>query len=269
MAAMRRMWALVRKDLSATWQSRQARTAMVFLPVVMAVVTPGSMTLAVAAVPGDGSAFRGDAEMLLRGVGGGLDAYPSPRHAMLAGLIMAVMPSLFLMIPVMVGTVLGASAVVGEKERGTLETLLYAPISLEQLLWAKVVGAWLPSVGICLGSGVVMHLVAGTLAHVLMDAHPFPNATWTVLLLWTSPAMALVALSLMVLVGARAQSHQEAMQFASLVILPVMVLLVLQAAGAVVLGVAAQVLLGAVALGVAVVLLRVASHVLTAERLLQ
>lgn len=38
-----------------------------------------------------------------------------------------------LMIPVMASSVMAASSFVGEKEKHTLETLLYSPLSLKQL----------------------------------------------------------------------------------------------------------------------------------------
>ena len=51
----------------------------------------------------------------------------------------------FLIIPLMTASVIGANSFAGEKERKTLETLLFAPLDLNTLLWAKILAAFLPA----------------------------------------------------------------------------------------------------------------------------
>ena len=48
------------------------------------------------------------------------------------------MPLFFLIVPIMASSVMAASSFVGEKEKHTLETLLYSPLSLRQLFQSKV-----------------------------------------------------------------------------------------------------------------------------------
>ena len=48
------------------------------------------------------------------------------------------MPPFFLFVPIMASSVMAASSFVGEKEKHTLETLLYSPLSLRQLFQSKV-----------------------------------------------------------------------------------------------------------------------------------
>ena len=46
------------------------------------------------------------------------------------------------MIPVMASSVMAASSFVGEKEKHTLETLLYSPLSIKQLFQSKILAGF-------------------------------------------------------------------------------------------------------------------------------
>ena len=61
----------------------------------------------------------------------------------------------FLIVPVLVSTFIAANAVVGEKERGTLETLLYTPVTNRELVTAKLAGAFVPAALVTFGSFTV------------------------------------------------------------------------------------------------------------------
>ena len=63
------------------------------------------------------------------------------------------------MIPIMAASIMAASAFVGEKERHTLETLLYCPLTLKQIFQAKVWASFLLSMLVSLISFTAMLLV--------------------------------------------------------------------------------------------------------------
>jgi ABC-type Na+ efflux pump, permease component len=69
----------------------------------------------------------------------------TPAQLLIKVTINFMFPSYFLIIPIMCSGVIGASSFVGEKEHKTLESLLYTPISMEQLLRAKILGVFVPS----------------------------------------------------------------------------------------------------------------------------
>ena len=45
----------------------------------------------------------------------------------------------------MISSVVAASSFVGEKERKTLESLLYTPIDIASLFWGKLLSAFIPA----------------------------------------------------------------------------------------------------------------------------
>ena len=62
---------------------------------------------------------------------------------MILGLVLnKIMPAFFLLIPVMASSVMAANSFVGEKEKHTLETLLYSPLSLKQLFQSQMLAGF-------------------------------------------------------------------------------------------------------------------------------
>ncbi len=59
-----------------------------------------------------------------------------------------VMSLLMLIVPIVIPPVIAAYSVVGERDQGTLEPVLGAPVRASELLLGKAIAAFLPSVGI-------------------------------------------------------------------------------------------------------------------------
>lgn len=70
-----------------------------------------------------------------------------------------ILPML-LIIPMMTASDIAADAIAGERERRTLEGLLLTPLTDRGLFVAKLLGAWLPAVGIGIAGGVAYAVVA-------------------------------------------------------------------------------------------------------------
>ena len=81
----------------------------------------------------------------------------------LSGMILNyILPIFFLIIPIMTASIMAASAFVGEKERHTLETLLYCPLTLKQIFRQKVWASFLLSMLVSVISFAAMFLVIET-----------------------------------------------------------------------------------------------------------
>lgn len=141
---------------------------------------------------------------------------------------------LLVLTPVAGGMAVAAYSVIGEKQARTLEPLLATPITTLELLTAKVLGAFLPSVALALGAFVVY--VIGT----VLFARP---GVFSILLTGRSlsivfalgPLASLAALQLAVCVSSRVNDARAAQQIGALIILPISGLLVAQVTGTVVL----------------------------------
>ena len=138
---------------------------------------------------------------------------------------------LFLILPLMTASVIAADSFAGEKERKTLEALLYTPTSDQELYVAKVLTPWVAAMGVILLSLVGYSIVVNAVAAPMVGRIFFPNFMWIVLAFWVGPAAAGLGLGVMVLVSSRVSAFQEAYQLGGLVVLPVLLLVFGQVGG--------------------------------------
>lgn len=117
-----------------------------------------------------------------------------------------ILPVFFLIIPVMAASIMSASAFVGEKEKHTLETLLYCPLSVKQIFCAKVMASFFLSMLISFISFLAMLLVLEAETLFLMGSFLLPGISWFVILFLISPSVSLIAITLIVRGSAKAQS---------------------------------------------------------------
>lgn len=140
-------------------------------------------------------------------------------------------PVFFLLIPVMAASIIGASSFVGEKERKTMESLLYTPISIRELFIAKVLGTAVPAYAITLASFLIFGIVIDIGGWFYFERLIFPNTKWLILILWVVPAITLLSINFMVMISAKANTFQEAQQMSAFIILPILLLLFGQMTG--------------------------------------
>jgi ABC-type Na+ efflux pump permease subunit len=131
----------------------------------------------------------------------------------------------------MVSSVLAADSFAGEKERKTLEALLYTPTTDRELFTAKLLGAWTAAITAALLGFVVYAVMVNAAGWHSIGHIFFPNWMWIVLVFWVTPAVAGLGLVMMVFVSVRAQGFQDAYQTGGMVVLPVLALMVGQISG--------------------------------------
>lgn len=216
---------VIRKDLTAVKRSKAITLPMIIVPVLLLVLLPlslGSLARSVDPGPALESPLVKD---LLKGV------VDLPSNEQLPVLVLDYLLSpLLLVIPLMVSAVLAADAFAGEKERRTLEGLLHLPIADRDLYLAKVFSAFLPAVAITWIGSLVYIAVANFSAWDATHRFIVPFQQWGVMMIWVAPAVALLALGLLVLVSSKARTTQSANQLGGAVILPLIFVLASNAA---------------------------------------
>jgi ABC-2 type transport system permease protein len=219
---------LAARDLLAVRRSKAVMLPMLLVPTLLLVVLP--VVLAIAANRSDTSAIGRFVESLpptLRGPIEGL-----PEHERIIVLVHGhLLAPLFLIVPLMVSAVIAADAFAGEKERRSIESLLYLPVCDRDLFIAKVLAALGPAVAISWVGFGLYALVSNLTAWPIMHRVFVPTALWMVVILWVAPAVALLGLAVMVRVSARATTTQEANQLGGAVILPLIFLALGQSTG--------------------------------------
>jgi ABC-2 type transport system permease protein len=162
---------------------------------------------------------------------------------LLLGYMLAPM---FLILPIMTSSVIGSESFVGEKERKTMEALLYTPATEHELFFGKMLAAIIPAILITWGSFIVYTLILNTAGGTIMGRIWFPTPPWWPLVLWVTPAVAVAGNVAVVLVSSRVSTFMEAYQVSGALVLPIILLMVGQVAGVLFLGVEVVIIVGVV-----------------------
>ena len=167
-------------------------------------------------------------------------------QAMVVLLLGFLLAPMFLMVPLLVASVIGADSIVGEKERKTLEALLYTPATDRELYLAKLISSVVPAILVAWVSFALYIIVTNVIGAPLMGRIWFPLPHWWPLIFWVSPAVATLGMSVIVLVSSRVSTFTGAQQISGLVAMPIVLLVIGQVAGIVSLGIVEVFALGVV-----------------------
>lgn len=221
--------ALIYKDINEITSSRRVIMPMTIVPIILIVIIPLAILIGASFIRNDSSMFTKMAP-LLKKLPSEYTTY-TPAQLLIKVTINFMFPSYFLIIPIMCSGVIGASSFVGEKEHKTLESLLYTPISMEQLLRAKILGVFVPSYIVTLISFIVFGIIFNVGGFIYFGGLIFPDIKWLIIILWISPAINLLSLIFTVMVSAKSETFQEAQQVSGLLVIPVILVLVAQMTG--------------------------------------
>jgi ABC-2 type transport system permease protein len=219
--------AIVRKDLKVVLQNKGVSIPLIAAPALILVLLPAAAALA----PRLGYLDTADVAWLNIL----MQAMPASLQAALSGydeaqrLVMVLLvyagPFLYLLLPPLVAITIASDSYTGEKERKTLEALLYTPTTDWELLLGKLLSTWLPAVAVAWGGFLLYAVMANLAAWPVMGQLFFPTMMWVLLAVWVAPAMAALGLGAMVLISSCAQTFQGAFQLGGMVVLPIVTLL--------------------------------------------
>ncbi|MFV0317779.1 MAG: ABC transporter permease subunit [Microthrixaceae bacterium] len=229
---LHRMWVVARTDLRQLLRSKDYLLPMVGLGMMFFLVVPTTLLLILTNVDSSSMAAR---------VSETLDMLPAPAQAQILGdtpgartayaLAVFLFAPVAVVVPLTISTAVGASTIVGERERGTGEFLAHSPATTREIYLGKVLASIVPGyattiVGFGLYS-LMVNLVVGPDA----GGWFFPTAQWWVMMLWILPPFLLVALSLVLRLSARVRSTAAAQQASGLITLPMIGIAYSQATG--------------------------------------
>lgn len=249
--------AVAAKDLLVVRRSRLVMMPMIVLPLLLLVLMPAGILVAMQVVPAAdvGKELGELLQHLPEALRARFEGHSTVQLAVayVAGYLWA---PLFLIIPLFVASGIAADSFAGERERKTLEALLHTPLTDVELFAGKVAAAWVTANVVSLGGFLLYAVTVNVAAWSLMGRIFFPNLTWILLILWMTPAVALLSLGVVVLISARVDTAHEAFQTSGFVVLPVIALIVGQLTGVLFFGPATVLGLGALLWLIALLILR-------------
>lgn len=225
---------IVWKDLLEVRQNKSVLISLALVPLIIMVIMPLAMLL-LANQAGAAESFNDpDLAVMMANIPASISRQFSGftelqlSLAMMLGYLFAPM---FLILPIMVSASIAAESFAGERERKTLEALLYTPASDSELFLGKALAAFIPAVLIAWLSFVLYSLVLNLAGYPVFGRIWFPFPVWYALVFWVTPAFAALGVGATVLISTKVQTFMGAYQTSSSLVLVVLGLMVGQIAG--------------------------------------
>jgi ABC-2 type transport system permease protein len=251
-----RVRAVMGKDVREAFTNAQIVGPLVVVPLVVVIGYPVIYLLALRLTPGAATGLGGFIGDFPRSAVPAFALADSVRRAAYVGVVY-LFAGFFLLVPVMVSTVIAANSFAGEKERRTLEGLLYTPVSDGELVVAKIGAAFVPAVAFTWLCFAIYTAIIAVFATPIMGRIFFPTGNWWALMLLLVPATSLLVISIVVMVSAKARGFQEANAIGGAIVLPLVGVVAAEASGLMVLSTGVIVLAAGVFAVLDILLLRV------------
>lgn len=236
------------KDILEVRQNKSVVWSIILVPLIILVILPLVMLL-VSGSSGTADAFTGDPDLQLM-----FERIPPAIERVLAGmneiqmglaLILGYLfAPMFLIMPLMSSASISAESFAGERERKTLEALLYTSATDTELFIGKSLAAFIPSVLVAWLSFGLYILVLNIGGWPIFGSIWFPLPSWYPLVFWVTPAFSALGISATVLISTRVQTFMGAYQASGSLVILVLALVMGQAAGVVYLSVGIGIVLG-------------------------
>jgi len=243
--------AIAEKDLAEVMKNRIAVSGAIVLSVIFAIGFPLLITQINTLAQGSSSqaSFDTVVKALPADLQGQIAAL-SPEQLPIVLILGYLVAPLFLVLPLMLSCMIAAEAFVGEKERKTLEALLYTPATDGELFLGKALAALIPGIVYTWVNFAVFALVTNIAGYPVMGRIWFPTASWWGLMIFVVPAVALLGVAATVIISSRVKTFMEAYQLSGVLVILIMVLMVAQATGILFLSPFVAIIVGLVFFGI-------------------
>jgi len=230
-----RIRAIIKKDISAITARKSLWMPLILVPFILCLILPCVMLLLSIKLGGKAPIHNsGSIDKLFKLYTIPAEFITSDQKFVYVFMNYAFIP-MFMILPVMTSSIIAAYSISGEKEKKTLETLLYTPVSNKELLTAKLLAAFIPAIVITVVSFGTYFCVGNIISLIYLKTMIIRSFIWIPAILMLSPAISLLTLSLNLIISLRAKSSQESQQLSGLIVLPLVFLLISQLQGLLVL----------------------------------
>jgi ABC-2 type transport system permease protein len=225
---------LIKKDLLDIVRSKTLMVTLIIIPIIFSIVFPavvvgGAQLFDIDKIAGE-EGRKLVSTFVSSAMGSDISAYTIEQQFVYI-FINFLLPTLFLLVPIITAMTVAANSFVGEKERRTLESLLLSPISIKGLFFSKIIASCIPPFFVSLVSFLVCGILINSLAYSLFDRLIFPSANWVAMISCLSPMLILFTVLINILISSRVKTYQEAQNIGGIIVLPVIAMLVGQVSG--------------------------------------
>ena len=233
--------AIALKDFKEVRQNKAAWVPALVMPIVFALAIPLAFTLLPQLIPAaDVTKQMGDIKDLIVRLPPAIQdifATKSLEQGFVIYMTAFLFAPMLLIMPLMFSSTIGSDSFVGERERKTMEALLYTPTSDGTLFMGKIIASVVPAILLSWITYALYIVVVNAASWPLFGTIWFPLPAWWPLMFWLTPAISLLGMSATVLISSRVKTFMEAYQLTGSLVIFVLLLMVGQLSGVLYLGV--------------------------------
>lgn len=243
-----RAWAVTRTELRQLIEARDFWVPMVILGSIFFLFIP-ILLLTIITRVGDINAVQQLSQALEILPQNAQDAIKGDTEQGRAAYAIAVylLAPIAVVVPLTISTAVGASTIVGERERGTGEFLAHSPASVHEIYLGKLLASLIPGYVTTAVGFATYSLIVNIVVGPSVGGWFFPTLQWWILMLWVVPPFVALTLSIVLRLSARVKSTAAAQQASGLVTLPLIMVAYGQSTGSVYGSVWPGVVVGAIA----------------------
>lgn len=226
------MFVIARHELRQILQSKDFWGPMVLLGAIFFLIIPASLILLITRMDSN-SVVEQASETLKILPKAALDKIQGTTAQGRTAYALAVylFAPVAVVVPLTISTAVGATSLVGERERGTGEFLAHSPASVREIYLGKLLASFVPGYATTLVGFGAYSLMVNILVGPSVGGWFFPTTEWLVMMFWIIPPFLLLTLSLVLRLSARVRSTAAAQQASGLITLPLIGIAYSQATG--------------------------------------
>ena len=131
----------------------------------------------------------------------------------------------FFIVPIMLPSVIASDSFTGERDRGTVEGLLAAPITDAELYFGKIATSFIPTVIVTWFFSIPYIFITNIFSRQIIGYNYLPNLRFILIVVFILPITVLITVNLMIWVSTRTSTTRDAQQLGGLILIPFMILL--------------------------------------------
>jgi ABC-type Na+ efflux pump permease subunit len=227
------MWVVARTDLRSLLLQRDFWLPMALLGSFFFVIVP-LFLLAIIGAVGTSESLQGVANAV-QAIPNAKDAIPpdmSPLAKVQYTIAVFLLAPIAVVVPLTISSAIGASTIVGERERGTGEFLAHSPADTREIYLGKLLASIIPGYLTTIVGFGIYALLVNLIVGPEVGYWFFPTASWWLLIVWVLPPFLAITLSLVLRLSSRVKSTAAAQQATGLVTLPLILIAYGQSTGA-------------------------------------
>ena len=220
-----RVWTIARTELKQLIEARDFWMPMMILGGIFFLVIPTILLFAITSIGNIHAVHQiSQAVQLLPAKARAAVRGKSEQGQTAYALAVFLLAPVAVVVPLTISTAVGASTIVGERERGTGEFLAHSPASVHEIYLGKLIASVVPGyVTTIVGFGLYS-LIVNLIVGPQVGGWFFPTANWWILVLWVVPPFLALVVGIILRISSRVTSAAAAQQASALVTLPLVIL---------------------------------------------